>query len=485
MSKHRNLNYGDRLPEAVEDAMMEFVSTLVANLKLTLANPTTLQIVAGADNAQVAAAINGRWRYISATVTAGHPAAAAGTWPVFLTASDNVFTPTGNPPGLPPETDATVYAFAMQIRVDGANPGTALYRQIATVDWDGVKITAIHPNWAIPPLGALDDTMANPANLDGVAAKPSWRTLGTGHQQAVAGDDARVPTQGENDALQGTSGAPGGGNRYVTDADGRNTNARVPVAHAASHGPGGSDPVTFSVIDLYANRPSAVGLNGVEFIASDTLGRWRSNNVGWTLSGQGRPRITVADFKDAAKPWKASPYDQMEVEVVSSYGALYAFKYNAGSGSAYKWDDCGSAADMVRNTARDDVAQVAAVANTDFQMSGGGINPVLGWTADLAGDWGVGIFSLAYGNGGSIVLIGLTTSLVAPAIDPTTMGGASLPTGNDVTRPISISRAWPTIQLLGIASGDTYYMAYRVTNNAASTHYLQRMISARPIRVSN
>jgi len=37
----------------------------------------------------------------------------------------------------------------------------------------------------------------------------------------------RLPTQVENDALQGTSGAPSNTNRYVTDADARNTNDRT------------------------------------------------------------------------------------------------------------------------------------------------------------------------------------------------------------------------------------------------------------------
>lgn len=40
-------------------------------------------------------------------------------------------------------------------------------------------------------------------------------TVGT----ATEGNDARLPTQDENDALQGTSGAPSNTNRYVTDAD--------------------------------------------------------------------------------------------------------------------------------------------------------------------------------------------------------------------------------------------------------------------------
>lgn len=39
------------------------------------------------------------------------------------------------------------------------------------------------------------------------------------------------PTAGQKAALAGSSGAPGAGNVYVTDADARNTNARTPTAH--------------------------------------------------------------------------------------------------------------------------------------------------------------------------------------------------------------------------------------------------------------
>lgn len=54
---------------------------------------------------------------------------------------------------------------------------------------------------------------------------------------------ANMPSAGEKAALAGTSGTPGAGNKYVTDADSRNTDARTPTAHATSHKNGGSDEV--------------------------------------------------------------------------------------------------------------------------------------------------------------------------------------------------------------------------------------------------
>lgn len=43
--------------------------------------------------------------------------------------------------------------------------------------------------------------------------------------------NANDPTAGEKAALSGTAGAPSSSNKFVTDLDGRMTNARVPVAH--------------------------------------------------------------------------------------------------------------------------------------------------------------------------------------------------------------------------------------------------------------
>jgi hypothetical protein len=53
-----------------------------------------------------------------------------------------------------------------------------------------------------------------------------------------------IPTTAQKAALAGTSGSPGSGNKFVTDADARNTNARTPSSHAASHQLSGSDVIS-------------------------------------------------------------------------------------------------------------------------------------------------------------------------------------------------------------------------------------------------
>lgn len=60
--------------------------------------------------------------------------------------------------------------------------------------------------------------------------------------------DAQIPTTDQKAALAGSSGTPSAANKYVTDADARNTNARTPTAHASTHASGGSDPITPAAI---------------------------------------------------------------------------------------------------------------------------------------------------------------------------------------------------------------------------------------------
>jgi hypothetical protein len=61
--------------------------------------------------------------------------------------------------------------------------------------------------------------------------------------------EAVAPTAGEKAALAGTSGAPSGSNKYVTNADSRMTNARTPTSHASSHVGGGSDAIAVATIN--------------------------------------------------------------------------------------------------------------------------------------------------------------------------------------------------------------------------------------------
>lgn len=51
------------------------------------------------------------------------------------------------------------------------------------------------------------------------------------HSNALDHSNASDPSAGEKSALAGTNGTPGAGNKYVTNSDPRNTDARTPAAH--------------------------------------------------------------------------------------------------------------------------------------------------------------------------------------------------------------------------------------------------------------
>jgi microcystin-dependent protein len=81
----------------------------------------------------------------------------------------------------------------------------------------GGELAGSYPNPVIAN-AVLDEGNFVAANLDGIAATPSLRTLGTGAQQATAGNDARL------------------------------SNTRTPTAHASTHQPGGSDAMSVDAV---------------------------------------------------------------------------------------------------------------------------------------------------------------------------------------------------------------------------------------------
>jgi hypothetical protein len=92
----------------------------------------------------------------------------------------------------------------------------------------------------------------------------------------------------------------------------------------------------------YLNRPAANTVpQGSTYFATDTLGTWLSDGLAWTLVQQRAPMITSATM--SAAPF-TTPYDGQEIILTDSLTAPtydWRFRYNAGSGSAYKWEFIG------------------------------------------------------------------------------------------------------------------------------------------------
>lgn len=133
VAKYRDLDKGDVLPASWTDALQEFISTLVSNVRLTLASATTIQVVAGSGSAQAAAGIEGLWRYRSTTASVV-VSGAAGSRNVYLTASANTFGGA--------DADTTDYNFTL-VALTGTPTGVAGYRKIGELQWDGAKVTQL------------------------------------------------------------------------------------------------------------------------------------------------------------------------------------------------------------------------------------------------------------------------------------------------------------------------------------------------------
>jgi hypothetical protein len=137
--KHIDFDRLDVLPASFMDALEEFLSSVASpNFTITLVNPTTIQVPAGPGDDEVSVGIDGLFRYNVAPASAAHPGGAAGTYDIWVTTGDNVFTSTPYP-----DTDLTDYSFGLAIRFVGSPPTAAHSRKVGTVLWDGSAITRV------------------------------------------------------------------------------------------------------------------------------------------------------------------------------------------------------------------------------------------------------------------------------------------------------------------------------------------------------
>jgi hypothetical protein len=167
MARMRTFARNELFPSYIVNALEDFLGGYSSRFNLSKASATSIQVVAGVDDAQVSLTIQGRWRYQTSTVARTHPGGAAGTYDVFVTAADNavVNTPAAN-------TDNTNYAFSLDIKMPGSTPtlvaGTVdLFRKVGTLTWDGSAVTGVTST--LPPpdasLGVVRSPDASTTNV--------------------------------------------------------------------------------------------------------------------------------------------------------------------------------------------------------------------------------------------------------------------------------------------------------------------------------
>lgn len=120
----------------------------------------------------------------------------------------------------------------------------------------------------------------------GIADNPTTKVvtvsanIGQVSNKLAAGDDNRFPTTDQKAALAGTDGTPSATDKYVTDSDPRNTNARTPTAHAATH-TNGTDEIANFVGD--SGSGGTAGFVPAPAIGDAAAGKFLKANGGWSV----------------------------------------------------------------------------------------------------------------------------------------------------------------------------------------------------------
>ncbi len=194
---------------------------------------------------------------------------------------------------VPPLSSSTTYTWPAQdglpgsfLRTDGtgnlswsAAQGVVAGEFYQTFQNLGISLAQRHNANFLNGLQAVDNAASDSTDVSPV--------YGPGANQVAQGNDSRFPTAPEKAALAGTNGAPGAGNRYVTDSDPRNTNTRTPTAHAVTHAAAGTDPVTPGSIGALKNT-------------SDTINTGAASNIGLVVKGAPGQVASLQEWQDSS-----------------------------------------------------------------------------------------------------------------------------------------------------------------------------------------
>ena len=153
----------------------------------------------------------------------------------------------------------------------------------------------------------ITKTILNPAANESLQFAAN---VGSGAGTLAAGNDTRIPTQDENDALQGTDGTPSNANRYVTDSDPRLVSSSVfgndyqsSVSASTFQTTGTTFLTTVSITTPVLNGTYRVNAH-FQFGSNMKAGEVRLYNVTDTQVEGGVSVLTISgtnDFRDFSK----------------------------------------------------------------------------------------------------------------------------------------------------------------------------------------
>lgn len=181
--------------------------------------------------------------------------------------------------------------------------------------WTGAAWTKIGPGSGVggAAWGEITGTLSAQTDLqsalNGKASSSQGVTNGDGHDH-VGGDGADIdhgnltginatqhhtnandPTSDQKAACAGTSGTPSVTNKFVTDADARNTNARTPTAHNLAGGEHNADTL--------ANLNAKISDADVVALAGQIGGSASNPDIRGLRETSGPTLLTIGIIKDA------------------------------------------------------------------------------------------------------------------------------------------------------------------------------------------
>lgn len=228
-------------PSWYVNALGHFLSLGAFGFVVSKLNNTTIEVVAGADEAAAIVSVAGRWRWMEATVTRAHPGGGSGTYDIYVTARDTdiVTTPA-------PYTDNTVYDFALAIVAAGATPtivagSVEIFRKVGSLTWDGTKIAKITQTVPSTPPHAVTHAVGGtdplaPADIGAAAAVDLTAEI-TNRGAAVTAEAAARIAADNGEATARTAAVNGEASTRATaitaEANARQANDAVLLMHVA------------------------------------------------------------------------------------------------------------------------------------------------------------------------------------------------------------------------------------------------------------